>query len=582
MSLNVSPPRAVNAQSEHSEPSQTPSWFVSKSFLAFIAISLFILALTAPPNIGQNNERRMVAYVSDAVENNQWMCQHDEGGGIASKPPMFCWLSASATVLSGKINRLTLYWPTAAATLALSWILFRAGRKHFGERVGFLAGWTFLISHAALSQMTTCRYDGLFSLFVTLAALAAFEGWTTGRGWIWFWIAAAAATLTKGPLGLILAATGLLAVVWERKSIERQQLKGSQFYGVILFVLITGGWFALAYWQVGADLIHKMINDELLGHAIGNENESVSGPGFYKPLFWFITGFAPWSPLAILGIWRAWKEPSPDAHQRRFERFLVCYFVIGLLIFTFGGHHRSRLILPLMPAAALLASIQLARLTQSFSTLRFRKNVLITTIAALVGMGLYLNLIKVRSRSVKQTTAMRELVRTMRQSLGEHFPFTHAGPPFAFSLEFNQLHQFASYSRAAELLRGESAAFVAVENLARLQQQLGTNGQSCTELMHWPSNRTPMIYIISNHPRLEWTEQMALTTGPFLLEMKGAHLMQMKGSDFTFDTFSKPGWVKFVNSSKREKTIRARFENSSIKGFEEKKLKAGEIWLTEF
>ncbi len=558
------------------------SWFFSKSFLALLALALFVLALTAPPNIGQNNEHRMVAYVLDAVENNQWMCQHDEAGGIASKPPMFCWLSASATVLSGKINRMTLYWPTAAATLALSWILFHAGRKYFGKRVGFLAGWTYLISHAAFSQMTTCRYDGLFSLFVTLAALAAFDAWTTGRGWIWFWLASAAATLTKGPLGLIMAATGLLAVFWERKSNEPQRLKGSQVSGVIIFLLITGGWFALAYWQVGTDLIQKMINDELLGHAIGDDKENVSGPGFYKPLFWFITGFAPWSPLAVLGIWRAWKKPSENPNQRRFERFLVCYFVSGLLMFSLGGHHRSRLILPLMPAAALLASIQLARLTQNFSAARLGRNIVIATVAALVGMGLYLHFIDSRSKSVRQTKAMRELAVKMKETVGEHFPFTHADPPFAFPFELNQFHQFASYSRAAELLRGEPAAFVVIENLARLQKQMGTNVPAYHELMHWPSNGTPMVRIISNHPRLEWAEQMAVTAGPFLLEMKGAHLLKVQGGDFTFDAFGKSGSVKFVNSSKREKTIRARIENSSKQSFQEKQIKPGEAWLVEF
>jgi hypothetical protein len=30
-----------------------------------------------------------------------------------------------------------------------------------------------------------------------------------GSGWVWFWLAAAAATLTKGPLGVRLAGLGL-------------------------------------------------------------------------------------------------------------------------------------------------------------------------------------------------------------------------------------------------------------------------------------------------------------------------------------------------------------------------------------
>ena len=67
-------------------------------------------------------------------------------------------------------------------------------------------------------QMATARWDGLFAFMVALTALAGFRAWTSGRGWTVFWLAAAAATLTKGPLGLLLAAFGFLAIPWERRS----------------------------------------------------------------------------------------------------------------------------------------------------------------------------------------------------------------------------------------------------------------------------------------------------------------------------------------------------------------------------
>src|SRR5258708_32332104 len=100
--------------------------------------------------------------------------------------------------------------------------------------------------------MATARFDGLFALAVMLAARAAFHAWMRGGGWAWFWLAAAVSTLTKGPLGLLLAAFGLLAVAWERRSGTPKPLGGSQLPGVIGYLLLTVGWFVLAYRRLGA------------------------------------------------------------------------------------------------------------------------------------------------------------------------------------------------------------------------------------------------------------------------------------------------------------------------------------------
>lgn len=581
MSLNTKLADSVEKQPVTGVRDDANARFFSKRFLALLAVALFALVLTGPPNIGQENERRMVAYVSDAVENNHWACQYDEEGGIASKPPMFCWLSGAATVLTGKINRLTLYWPTALATLALSCILFRAGKSHFGTRAGFFAGWSYLLSSAALHQMATCRYDGLFAFFVTLAALAAFNAWTSGRGWIWFWLASAGATLTKGPLGLILAATGLLAAIWERKSSESKRIRGSHLSGVAIFFLISGGWFALAYWQVGSDLIHKMIYKELFAHAVGKEKETLSGPGFYKPLVYFITGFAPWSFLTLLGIWRAWKHPSPNLGQRRFERFLVCWFVPGLLLFSLGGHQRARLIYPLIPVAALLAGIQMARLTSAFSLVKLRKAVAISTVLTLVGIGLFLHFIDSRTKSVRQTTTMRQLAAIIQNKVGTSFPFTHADPPFAFPFYLHELHQFASISEAAELLRGDATAFVSVEQFSRLQKQLGSNAPVYFDLLQWPSNGTAIVHIVGNHPRLEWTEQMAIITGPFRVVMNHARLVQKRGAEFTFRNSSTNAWATFFNLSNMDHLVRVQSQTSDSPS-QERVLKPGELWRAAF
>lgn len=566
-----------SASTENKSTARFPGVCFSNAFLIFVALASVAILLTAPLDLGGNNEWRMSAYVSDAVENGNWAIQHDETGGLASKPPLFCWLSASATALTGRLNPVTLYWPTAAATIGLGLVLFNLGKNFIGRRAAFFAGWIFLLSHVAFSQMATCRYDGLFSFFVALAALSAYRAWAQGSSWTWFWIASAGATMTKGPLGLILAAAGLLAAIWERKLPDRKFFKGSHIPGIAIFLVITGGWFALAYRQVGFALIHKMIYQELFTHAIGKEKEKLSGIDFYKPFLWFISEFAPWSFLTILGIWRAWKKPAADSGDRRFERFLVCWFVVGLVLFSLGGHQRTRLIYPLMPAAALLAGLQLQRLTESFSPARLRKCTVIVTVASLFVAGLFFHFISTKSKGFRETAAMREFASVLDEKVGNKFPFSHADSPFALPYFLGELHQFATYPVAADLLRGQTPAFVAVQELPRLKKRLGSNAPAFFELMRWPEGPRPMVYIVSNHPRLERTPRVAVALGAFRLELDNAELQQARGHEFIFEATTDHAFVKIFNDSEETQTVRAAWSDSTAQ-LEERRLKSGESW----
>jgi 4-amino-4-deoxy-L-arabinose transferase-like glycosyltransferase len=158
---------------------------------------MFVIALTGYPNL-MDNERRLGAYVLDAVQNGHWMIQKEISGELASKPPMLTWLAALSTLAIGELTRFAIYLPSALATIGVALLLLTEGRRHFGWAAGFLSALAYLLSSAGDRQMMTARYDGLLALPVTLAAVAAFRAWQTGRGWTWFWLAGAFGTLVKG------------------------------------------------------------------------------------------------------------------------------------------------------------------------------------------------------------------------------------------------------------------------------------------------------------------------------------------------------------------------------------------------
>ncbi len=460
--------------------------------------ALFTITLTGLPQF-MDNEWRLSAYVLDILQNGRWFCPTDANGDVISKPPMLAWLAALGAGLSGRVNAFAMYWPTAAATAATTALLFVYGRKYFGWRAGLFGAMAYALSYIGLSQMSMPRYDGLLALPVTAAALAAFSAWQTGRGWTWFWLFAALGTLVKGPIAVVLPAFGLLAYFWDCRS-ERQQNKGpdSQLPGILLFSLIVGGWFGLAYLEMGKPLLDKMLGRELVAHAI----EKASGPlsGLAEPTKAFLGIYAPWSVVALAGFWRIVRSPSSALAQRRLERFLLLWFVLGLIMFSVAAHQRGRLIYPLIPAAALVAGLQLSQWT---TRLRSQTLLVASSMVALLflaGSFLYTHRIISGSRRVQETIAMKKLAERLQRA-GPGVPLAHVRSPISLQVWLNTRRPELTVTQAGALLGSARPAFVVTKDAAAIHAAAPTNA-SINEVFSW-STRDSSVQILSNRPRLQ-------------------------------------------------------------------------------
>jgi len=566
--------------------SREPSWL--GLFLGATAIVLFAIALSGQPNL-LDNERRVGAYVLDAVQNGHWLCQRDATGDIASKPPAITWIAALATLCFDQVNRFCVYLPSASATFAVALVLLAAGRKRFGWRAGFLAALAYLLSPLGDKAVATARYDGLFALPVTLTALAAFHSWNTGRGWTWFWLAAALGTLVKGPLALVLGSAGLLAAFWEKRSGSPLPIKGSHWLGLTLFFLIGGAWFVAAYAEMGQPFIDKVLGRELVGHVLKSGRDHRPVEGFYEPPLAFLTMFAPWSLAALAGFWRVWKRPATDPTQRRFERFLFCWFWVGLALFSIAAHQRSRLIFPLIPAAALLAGRQLDQLIAGWGTKKMIRIAVGCTIFVLGFLVIYHRVLLRRSHAVQKTLGMKQMAERIRGPLGEQFPLTHLDSPFALQFYLNTMRLQVPVERAAELLRGPAAVFLAVEDdYLDLVEALGTNAPPLQELARWPENDQPWVRIVSNHPRLEWTDHMAIALGALTIEMQNVKHLRTRRGELVFARTAPQGRIRFAyrpiserDLPPRKVKVRLRIVGQGAELVEERWLAPGETWDKE-
>ncbi len=513
--------------------------------LTLVAVALFGIRLAGHPNY-LDNEYRLGAFVLNAIQGGNWIAPHDLHGHMY-KPPMLTWLSALVSLPTGHVSPFSLYLPTACATLATAWLVFASAEEHFGRQSGLFGALAYLLSYAAFHQMGTARWDGLFAFTVALTAIAGFRASTSGRGWTGFWLAAAAATLTKGPLGVLLAGFGFLAALWERPLGRWRPWRGSHALGVALFLLITIGWFGAAYHVMGSRFLDDLFRDEFVGHIVMH----APGHRFWKVPNDALTNFLPWSILSVVGVWRTVRFPAEDERVRRFERFCVCWLVATLLLFAISPHNPSRLLDPLYPPAAILAGRELARLARRLGPRRRTAACAAVIACAVTGLAAQAHHFERRSHKTKQTVAMFDLRRTVRAAVGGGFPLTYAADvPFAAQLAFDDMRPPVSYREAAALLRDPAPAYVVVRNVARLRRALRHGSASVHEVASSSVGGVPYLRIVGNREALAWSDPLAVGIGRLRIVLHDARLGPTQDGRITVARVASPASVTVANAGR--------------------------------
>lgn len=428
---------------------------------------LALVRLTGPSDLLDNDQLRPAMYTLDVVRHGRWIVQTDQTGDIASKPPMYVWAASIVSLARGAVDEWSLYIPTTLAMLGAALIASGLARRVFGERAALIAGIAMLCSPLGFKHLALARTDAFFCATVALAALLAWRAWNgAGAGrWVWFWLACAAATLTKGPLGVVIASSGLLAAWWGRRDAEDPDQRCSSgkmgiVLGAGLYVLICGGWLWLAYRSLGPAVIDKLIGKELVGHAARSIGGDLPFSEFYKPPLYFLSRALPWSIPAVIGVWRTLAHPAKDRTERSLERFLTCWLLGGLAIFAAAPHQRADLLLPLIPASAALAAREIDRFVRRWSERSVRTAIVIASIIALGLLYLDRHVLAHERDWVKRTATMRALAERLRPELSRT-RLLDVDAPFGLQFYLGMHQKQSTPTDAREALRAREPVVIA-------------------------------------------------------------------------------------------------------------------------
>ena len=139
------------------------------------------------------------------VQRGEWLVPLKRATDIPSKPPLFHWSAAAASLFKGELSEPTIRFPSAVyATLGVLF-LYILGRKLFGGEVALLGGAILATTTVYQNQALSARVDMTLCFFVTMSLglfYSLYRGFLTREIWYYvFFSLVGISVLAKGPFG---------------------------------------------------------------------------------------------------------------------------------------------------------------------------------------------------------------------------------------------------------------------------------------------------------------------------------------------------------------------------------------------
>lgn len=324
-----------------------------KLLFALIFAGLLLRLAFAPP-IWNRGEAREGLVVQGIVHNQQWILPF-RNGELPSKPPLFHWVAAAASLILGESDFSTRL-PSAIGAGIMVVVTFLLGRAMAGKLTGWLAVGALLGTYDFWHSAGQARVDMVFSACVTVA-IAGFYFWYRdgeGASRASCYLATVCAVLAKGPLGIALIGLVILGfLVVDKRPRLLWSFWSWPLVGVALVVI--GGWYGSAYAIAGQKFLALQVGIENVERFVGGE--AFPRQRLYlNTAVWLATRILPWNLVLLWSVFR-WRRGILENSD---GRLLHVWWLAMFCLFSAAASARPVYFLPLLPAIAVLAARALA------------------------------------------------------------------------------------------------------------------------------------------------------------------------------------------------------------------------------
>lgn len=309
------------------------------------------------------DEGRYAEIPREMVLSGDWVTPRLNDLKYFEKPPLQYWATAAAFRVFGESHWAARWWP-ATASFGCVLLMFWAGRRLFGEEIGLaaaaaLGGCTGFVVNAHVNTL-----DAGLAAFLTVALLgfllAQRHGATPAENRNWMlvvWAAMALGVLSKGLIGVVLP--GAVLVIYLLIECDWRLLTRLHFgKGLALSLLIAVPWFVAV----------SLANDEFARFFFIHEHFArfLTKVHHREGVWWYfipilLFGAMPWLPFIAVQLRDGWRrEGEPGTLQSR--RLLLIWAAFIFLFFSVSGSKLPSYILPVFPALALFAAMEMQRM----------------------------------------------------------------------------------------------------------------------------------------------------------------------------------------------------------------------------
>ena len=328
-----------------------------KSYLAPVEI-LGFSALLFLPGLGARDfwapgEPIYGEVIRGMYERSDWLVPMLNGQIYADKPVLYFWLALIVAKIGGGVTEWVARLPAAFGGLGLALATYQFGKVFYDRQTGVLSALVLATSSRMLWESRFLRLDTVLSFFLFggfYFFLVAFTKRGSAKNYLIAYFCFAMATLTKGPIGIVLpgfAILGMILISGRRKEIKDLRLVA----GALVVAAVIVPWLLLLHLS-GND---QWLNDFIWVHNV--QNYALEPLGHVQPFYYYFWNlpldFLPWTlliPGALIFYypWRAKLQYIPSLG-------LACWFGSILVFFSLSKSKISYYLLPLLPSLALLA-----------------------------------------------------------------------------------------------------------------------------------------------------------------------------------------------------------------------------------
>ena len=310
------------------------------------------------------DEPRFALVAQDMLRSGDFLFPRVGGDLYADKPPLYFWLIAAATALTGSL-RVGFLLPSLLGGLGTVLLVYDLVRRTHGREAGLATGLVLLLTFQFVWQARQAQIDGVLCFMTTLSLYGLLRHLCLGPARGWFlagWAAAGLGVITKGVGFLPLLAMIPFAVLARRRwRAPVPRIGALGVAGLACMLLAIGAWFVPMMIASSASPDLLAYRQEILFHQ--TVTRYADAWHHHAPIYYYFVRIIPlfWLPLIALTPWLVPRWRQALRERDLLTAVLLAWVVIVVLFFTLSAGKRTLYILPALPGKAIRPKRQMNR-----------------------------------------------------------------------------------------------------------------------------------------------------------------------------------------------------------------------------